>query len=78
MNLAYVPEFLESSNTAVHNRYLTGSIMDLFNGNRPGIASVDDTLIIFDRYKLSCQTKYRPIFLDESINFVSLPRLEVS
>ncbi len=51
--------------------------MDFLHADRARIASVDDTLVIFDGHKLPFIVKNGPVFLDEAINLVSYACVEV-
>jgi hypothetical protein len=77
MHLTDVAQLLEGCNTPAHNWSLTWSIVDFLHADLARIASVNDTLIIFDGEELPFIIKNGPVFLDEAIDLVLYACVEV-
>ena len=65
MDLANVAELFEFSNAITHDGDFTRAVVDLPDGDWSGIASINDTLVIFDGDEQALIVEHRPILLDE-------------
>ena len=58
MNLANVPQLLESRDMLSHDWYLAGAVIDIFNANWSGATGINRTLVNLDRDKFE-EEQYR-------------------
>jgi hypothetical protein len=69
MNLRDVPKFLQFRYLITHNWSFTRAVVDAFDGDGCGIASVDDTFVVLDGDEKANSIEDTPILLDESFEF---------
>ena len=65
MNLPNVSDLLEGSNGFPHNRNLLRPILNLFNSDGGGFASIDHTLVILNRNPDPTLIEHTPEFFDK-------------
>jgi hypothetical protein len=65
VNLADVSYFLQGRNSFPHDWKFLGPVLDLFNSNGVGIASINNALVIPNWDSYPTLVKHAPIFLNK-------------
>ena len=68
VDLTNMAQLLEGCNALAHNWSLAWPIVDFLHADWARLASVDNTLVIFEGDKLPFIVKNGPVFLDEAID----------
>ena len=74
---ADLPKIKELGDGLAHDWHLPWSIMDLLNGDRRGVASVNDTLIVLDGDEQASVVEDGPVALDEDVDLLAHRGLEM-
>ena len=68
--LAYVANLFQSSDGFAHDRKFLGAVHDLFHRDGVGVASVDDTFVVFDGDENATVIENRPVLDDQRVDLL--------
>ncbi len=77
MDLPYVAYFCQGSNGIPHDGCLPWPVDDFLDGNRLCLPGINDTFIVLDGDENAFVVEDKPIFLDNSIDFITYMGLKM-